>query len=732
MANIPLSYWVLVDSRSFLVREITGREALSTPFRLEVVFRISDGEPLNPATVVKTQASIRLERDGLSRMIDGIVTRVTTRAALRGATETRLVIEPRLSLARYREDIRVFRNKTAPEIVVEVLSALGIATELRLAKSYPSRPYCVQHRESDLDFASRLLEDEGIFYFFLPGDIMVLADHASAYEPLNGGAVVPFRAGIGLDRNEEAIIGLGRRARLAPSQVTLRDFNPEKPSLDMDVVAKIPSNSGADWYDYPGEYEEPGEGSRKAELRAEAFTCASRAFVGKSFVGGLFPGCSFTLSDAPDGVADGDYAITVLEHRFVLDEMGYSNGFEALPADVAFRPFPSTPVPVLLNPMTGFVTCPPGEDDIYTDEWGRVKVHFHWDRLQPLDGECSHWIPITQDNTGGSSAIARRNWEVVTHFLEGDPDRPVVVGRVYHGEDIFPYYPPREKTRSALKSLSTPSRDGTNEIRFEDRAGEEHIWMHAQKDMNIVVAHDKRETIIANEGRTIHRDEQIEIGSNHTLAVGHDASTEIGQNQTWTVSGQRSREVRGGASSTITQNRSVKIGGMHFRRIGTTDQVDSKNLSETVGAVDLEISLRGNSTEGEKTGALLAGGAIIEIAKAEKNETSGKLRSELVGGVFFTKAGEEIGTRASKKRKTMVGGIMKVKSTKDMVVSAVDELRVEAGSIVVEDDKTATFRVGETSIVMTDGVMTMTGKTQIKVDISGTNKLGAKKSVQIK
>lgn len=732
MAKTPLTYWVDVDSRSFLVREIVGREALSTPFRLEVVFRISEGDPLVPSAVVKSKASIRLERDGLSRVIDGIVTRVTTRAALRGALETRLVIEPRLSLARHRQDIRVFRDKTAPEIVVEVLSALGIATELRLANSYPKRPYCVQHRESDLDFSSRLLEDEGIFYFFLPGDIMVLADNASAYEPLDGGTVIPFRAGLGMDRHEDAIIGLGRRVRLAPSKVTLRDFNPEKPKLDMDVVAAVPSNSGADWYDYPGEYEEPGEGNRKAVLRAEAFTCASRGFVGKSFVGGLFPGCAFTLSDAPDGAPDGGYAITALDHRFVLDQMGFSNAFEALSSDVAFRPFPSTHVPVLLNPMTGFVTCPPGDDDIYTDEWGRVKVHFHWDRLQPLDGECSHWIPITQDNTGGSSAIGRRNWEVVTHFLEGDPDRPVVIGRVYHGEDIFPYYPPREKTRSALKSLSTPSRDGTNEIRFEDRAGDEHIWVHAQKDMNIVVANDKRETILANEGRTIQRDEKIDIGSNHTLAVGKDASTEIGSNQTWTVSGERSREVRGGASSTITKNRSVKIGGMHFRRIGTTDQVDSRNLTETVGAVDLEISLRGNSTEGEKTGALLAGGAIIEIAKAEKNETAGKLRTEAVGGVFFTKAGEEIGTRASKQRKTHVGGIMKVKATKDMVVSAVEELRVEAGSIVVENDKTATFRVGETSIVINDGVMTMTGTSHIKIDVSGTSKLGAKKSVQIK
>ena len=730
MTTMPLRYWVDVAGRSFLVREVDGSESLSRPFRFELSFKLVDGPPIEPRAVLREKATIRLVRGGDVRAIDGIVTRASTSAVYEGVPETKLVIEPRLSLARFRQDIRVFREKTAPEIILEVLDGLQIKTEVRLAGSYERRPYCVQFRETDLDFVHRMMEDEGIFYYFLPGDLMVIADGSAAYEPLPGVHDVPFRGGFGMDMNEDAIFAVGRRASLAPSKVSLRDFNPDRPSLDMDVSAEVPSPSGTEWYDYPGEYLDPAHGERKARIAAEAIACASNTLAGKSYVGRLFPGCELAVTGAPVGFPDGSYVITALTHKWDLEVSGFDNEFRALPGDVTFRPPRVTHVPEIRNPMTGYVTCPPGDDDIYTDEFGRVKVHFHWDRIQPQDGECSHWIPVLQDNTGNSCAMPRRGWEVIVHFLEGDPDRPVVVGRVYNGEDLFPEFPPREKTKSSLKSHSTPSRDGTNEIRFEDLKGSEHLWVHAQKDMNVVVANDKLETIKSTEAGSIERDETINIGSNHTLKIGSEGNDKVVNDQKWTVSGDRKREVRGDASSSVAKDRSVTIDGSHNRTVGSTDQVNAENLTETVSAMNLEISQKGNSTQGEKGGSLDVGGAIIEIAASDKNETAALSREEIVGGMFFTKAGEEIGIRASEARRTEAR-LMRVTAVEDMTFTAVDEMAVKAGSIEITDRTSATFKVADTTIVMANGVMTISAPSEITLKVSSTNKQGAKTSTQI-
>ena len=731
MPNTPPQYHVDLSGRSHVVREVRGEERLSTPFRLVLRFRV-EGEPIEPRAVVKERVSIRLERGALVRTIDGIVTDVSTEAAMRGATETVLVVEPRLALARYRTEMRIFRELTAPEIVTTVLGELGIETELRLASDYERRHYCVQFRETDFDFVSRLLEDEGIHYFFREGDVMVLGDNANGYEPLPGNRVIAFRAGVGMEQHTDAILAFGHKRSMVASKVSLRDFNPETPNLDMDVSADVDSPSGVEWYDFPGEYDEPGKGSRKAQLTAESFACAAGAFCGESQVGGFFPGASFILQNAPPGLSDGEHVVTAVSHEYQLDADGFSNRFEALDAAVTYRPPRTTPAPELLNPESGFVTGPPGADDIFTDAWGRVKVHFHWDRRQAPDDRCSWWIPVLQDNTGSSCAIPRRDWEVLVHFLEGDPDRPVVLGRLYHAADVFPHHPVVHKTRSALKSLSTPSRKGTNEIRLEDKKGAEHIWIHAQKDMNLAIANDRKETVIASEDREIGRDETITIGNNHKLEVGATMGHTVGFNQTWSVGGSRKREVRGDANVTVAGDRTMTVGGMHMRRLGTTDAARAtKDMKETVGAVDLEISLKSNTTQGEMGGSLTVDGAIIELAMVDKNETTGKARAETVGGIFFTKASEEIGTRASKLRRTQVLGAMRVSSKKDMVLSAVKKLSVKAGSLAFTDKTSATFKVGSTTVVMTDGTLVITADTAIKLIMTADNKQGAKKSTQI-
>lgn len=725
----PLEYWIHLAGRTFLAEQVRGHEAMSKPFRFEVRFVVTEGGLFAPADVLRTEAELRLARGVIERAVGGIVTDFEVHARRRGAPEAVVVLEPRLVLSRYRSDLRVFRDKTVPEIVVEVLAAVGVKPELRLASSYERRPYTVQHRETDLAFVSRLMEHEGIAYFFLAGDTMVMMDDARAYEPLGGIPLLPYRGPDGLGRDHDWVTRLEERASLCPAKVTLRDFNPEKPRLDMDVHASIASPSGAEWYDFPGEYLEPARGERTARIIAESFAVAAACLEGRSTCARLFPGAELTILDAPH-VADGERAITAVEHDFRRERVGSSNRFEAIPAETTYRAPLDTPEPRILNPLSGIVTGPAGED-IYTDAWGRVKVHFHWDRRQPLDGECSSWIPVLQDNTGQSAGIPRVGWEVMVEFLEGDPDRPVVLGRVYNAEDRFPHELPANKTRSSLRSQSSPGRGGTNEINFEDRAGQQHIYAYAERDQDVIIANDERELVGDDETHGIERDETIKIGGSSTVKVGEPMQQEVGGDQRWSVGGSRTRRVGKADSAKVAGARKIQIGGAHQRRIGTSDAVRAKNLTEKISGAVIETSKESSYTQGERDVSLDIGGAALEVARKDKSETTNADRDEQVGASSVVTAGKEIATRVDAMRKTTVAQALKVKAKEQIAVSGVERLAMKAQAHEVAGASSVTLKVKDTKVVMADGAVTIDTKSEVKLVITGTNNQGAKTSTQI-
>ena len=727
----PLRYFVELGGQSYEARELKGREALSTPFRIEAGFVINTSFPPDPDDLIKSEATIVLRRDEeIVRQIHGIVTEISVSATIRGVPNVHVVIEPRLSLARHRTDMRVFRNMTVPEMVVDVLSQIGVTPELRLSGSYERRPYCVQFRESDLDYVQRLMEDEGIFYFFLEGDVMVLGDNTAAYEPLPGERNIPCRFGAGMDVHNDAVFEIGARAALTVGKVSLRDFNPEHPSLNMDVEAKGPTPAGPEYYDYPGEYLEPSAGQRKAKLISESFACAAAAQVGKTFCGRFAPGFSFVLQEAPIGAADGEYALLSVVHDYERATDGFTLDFEALDAGISYRPPRITHVPRIMNPVTGFVTGPAGQDDIYTDEYGRVKIHFHWDRRLPPDEDCSHWIPTIQDNTGQSSAIPRRGWEMLVHFLEADPDRPVILGRVYNAEDKFPVPLPARKSCTSLKSLSTPTRDGTNEIQIDDLAGKEYIQIHAERDENIVVANNKMETILVNENNLIRHNETIVIGANHTMSAGRNIAPVINGNQTWSTGGNRIRSTTGADSSNVLGDRTMSIGGNHILKVADSSSTTATLLQETIGGIVLEVFGKPNATESGENATRTIGGAVIELAEETKGETATKKRIENIGGILFQKAKGEMKTKGGKLRKTNVGGALVVRSKKQLSLTGAEKIKILSLTGHHTGAKDLTLKVKNTTIVMKNGVMKIYAPKTIAFKISGSNQLGADQSFQ--
>ncbi|HVY46947.1 MAG TPA: type VI secretion system tip protein TssI/VgrG [Minicystis sp.] len=728
LAREKVLYSVNLGGIDYLAREASGVEAMSRPFSFRLKLFVESLDAFDPDRLTGSRCAVAVARGTERRRnLVGVATDVSVDATATGKPDVEITVEPRLALLREKSDFRVFCDQTVPEIVARVLDEGHVTHAERLREAYPRRPYTVQYRESDLDFVHRLLEDEGIHYVLLDDEegTMLLADHPTAYAPADGGArppAVPFVPATGLDLGAQAIHAFGRRARLAPSSVTLRDFNPDHPQLDMDVAADGPCPAGLEHYDYPGKYALPTEGTRKARLRAVALACAASPYVGTSGATDLAPGRTFALADAPGGL-EGEYVTTRVEHAYSFEAGRFTSRVEALRADVTFRPERVTPSPVVTGVLPGFVMGPAGED-VHTDELGRVKVRFPWDRRSLHDDTASHWIPVLQDDTGHSAGIPRVGWEVLVAFIEGDPDRPVVLGRLYDAADPFPEVLPENKTVSVLQSLTTPSRDGANLIRFEDKAGSEQIFMQAQKDQKVTVANDKREKVGDSEFNTTSGDESVAIGNDHTAHVGEDRSLTVSGDQSITVRGARRREVGAEDKADVAGSRSISIGASHTRKIDGYDAVRVGSLTEKVGAIDLEASLKKNDTSAGMMASLTVGGAVVELTASEKDERCKALRVETIGGLVFTRAGADVRLTADS-RTTTIGGVLSVDALAKLSLLGGLELDAEALEGAMDATTSLTLVAGKSAVTLKDGNIAITTDQNIQLESRGKSHLGA-------
>ncbi len=738
MSQLPLTYTLEVAEFALHVGRVTGHEQLSQAWRMELELQLDplamrgDPDDFDPDEIYKASARILMERDGLVRRIQGVVTDVELTASVTGRPEVRMVVEPRFALLRHRRDVRIHRHLSVPEIVTEVCAALGIRVETRLRESYAKRPYCVQWRETDYDYCNRLLEDEGIFYAFTDEDVMVLGDHPDAYQPIGGEAelVLPLRADAGMNLNEDVVHELGTRAGMTPGKVTLRDWNTEHPRLDMDVSHPTAHELGLEWYDYPGEYEEPKEGARKARLHAEAFDRAARASLGASSCGQLVPGGTFMLA----GV--GRYVVRSVTHDWQRDAEGFTCAFEADEAEITYRPPRTTFVPRIFNPHTAIVTTASPEEDIHCDHFGRAKVHFHWDRLRPYDDDSSHWVPVVQDNTGGSSAIPRKNWEMVVHFLEGDPDRPIILGRVFNGSDGFDEKLPYAKDRSSLKSMTTPTRVGANEIRFDDKVGAERIIVRAIRNQVINVANNQTQVVGTNDSTVVENDEMVSIGSDATWKAGNMLDYAVGASQTWSVGGDRTIEVGGSDVQSIGGNHSLSVTGTHERKVFADENTGAKNLTETIGSNLSEKYQQKLSVEIGTTLGLTIGATYSQTIKLAKTESTVSDRSETIGASQAVDAGQQVKLRADENRVLNVTGSLSATAGEIMTLTGAKQIEQHSLSANWVGGHDVTFRVAddagnESVVVLQDGVLQITTPQSFKLLVSGAANEGSGTSTQI-
>ncbi len=525
-------------------------EQMGRMFRMDVDLS-SDNSGLDFSSVVGGNATIRLTlaNSKTPRYFNGFVSRFMQTDADQTGGRYRLTMVPWLWFLTRTADCRIFQNMTVPDIIKKVFRDHGF-TDFKDALSGTYKPweYCVQYRETDFNFVSRLMEHEGIYYFFEHDNgkhTLVLSDAISAHNPFPNYDTVSYRSGKAGLRDEETIDNWTLEQEVQPGSYSLNDFNFEKPKTSLvarsDILASH-AQSSFEMYDYPGEYREQSDGSDYSKVRIEELHSQHEVVQGHSNARGLAAGYTFTLKDAPRRDQNRKYLITSASYQLTADDYQsgskggdsefYACSFTAIDATKPFRAARATPKPLIQGPQTAIVVGPKDEE-IYTDKYGRVKVQFHWDRYGKFDENSSCWVRISQaawaGKKWGSIHIPRVGQEVIVEFLEGDPDRPIITGRVYNADCMPPYDLPAEKTKSTIKSNSSKGSKGFNELRFEDKKGGEQIFIHGQHNMDVRVRNDLKETNYGNRHERIGWKSDEGSGGSHFITVQQDENTHVTQ-----------------------------------------------------------------------------------------------------------------------------------------------------------------------------------------------------------
>lgn len=537
--NASISVSTPLGKDRLLLRSFQGEERLSGLFRFSLQME-SEAADLDFSKVVGKGATITVAlADGSKRYIHGLVGRFVQAGSSGRFAAFHAELHPALWLLTMAADCRIFQNKTVPEIVKAVLAGMGV-TDVKdsLTKTYGKREHCVQYNETAFAFVSRLLEDEGIFYYFEHADgkhTLVLADDSTAARPCPGGAEVRY----GTSDNWPQQGSLTRcevEARVIPGKVALDDFAFETPRTDL--IASVSSPLAKDGaarriYEYPGGFGKKDQGEARAKLRMEEHEATARVLSGDGLCRAFVPGYRFKLRDHYRADANADYVLTWVSHAASLDG-GYTNSFAAIPRDVPFRPERVTPRPAIPGTQTAIVIGKTA-GEVSTDKHGRVRVKFHWDQATG-DSAGSGWVRVSQGWAGkgwGHLFLPRVGQEVVVSFLEGDPDRPLITGSVYNGEQTVPYELPGSSSKSTIKSRSAGG-DGSNEIRFDDKKGEEELYVHAQKALKLEVENDETHSVKGKRSLTVTGDETRTNGGKlthstkgaYTLKVAGDLTIE--------------------------------------------------------------------------------------------------------------------------------------------------------------------------------------------------------------
>lgn len=737
----PLSENVL------LLQELTVTEELGRMFSIHAV--LASEQDINFEKLLGQNVSIRFNFAQGKRFFNGYVSSIS-----QGVSEGRfaryyVTIHPWLWFLTRTSDCKIFQNKTVPDIIKEVLQEYGFSDITnRLKASYRSWDYCVQYRETDFNFISRLMEQEGIYYYFIHEKgkhTLYLADDMASHDKMSGCYDIPYYPpDEAVVREDECISSWNITKELQTGRYCLSEYDFEHPKADLktdSTIARTHDRADFEIYDYPGEYVKSSEGDDCVKIRIEELQSQYERMRGNGNVRGLICGGLFKLNLFPRSDQNREYLVTSITHHVRIDDFDatngdtsshYSNSFTVIDSSTPHRAARLTPKPFVQGPQTAVVVGPSGEE-IYTDKYGRVKVQFHWDRLGKKNENSSCWVRVSHPWAGknwGMIAIPRMGQEVIVDFLEGDPDQPIITGRVYNAEQMPPYALPANMTQTGILTRSSKggSAANANELRFEDKKGSEQVYLHAEKNQDIEVendethwvGHDRKKTIDNDETTLVKHDRTETVNNNETITIGVDRTEKVGNNETITIGVNR--------TETVGSNESITIGSNRTKTVGASETASVALQRTHLVGVNETIGVGGAQEIGIGAFQAVAIGAYQTINVGAYQSTNvGANQSNNIGANQSTDVGanqsESVGGNASKSvkgndslavdgnRSANIKGDDAVKIGKNLVIDAGDSITIKTGDASISMKKNGTIVIKGKDITVNGS-----GKINIKAD----------------
>jgi type VI secretion system secreted protein VgrG len=734
-----------------LFHGMSAREEMSRLFEYQLDL-LSTHDDVNLDDILGKNVTIKLGLpEDQTRYFNGYVTRFA-QGGMHGRYHRYIAtVRPWLWFLTRTSDCRIFQDMKVPDIIKSVFGDHPSADfKFELTGSYHTWTYCVQYRETDFNFVSRLMEQEGIAYYFRHADgkdTLVLTDSTSKHTPAPGYDKLSFIAPTEHVKPELEHVSAWDFAReIQPGVYVHDDYDLERPSVELKTTKLLPRQykpSDYEVYDYPGMYLQKPDGEQYASVRINEFGSQFEMAHATTNARGLAVGSLLTLEDHPRAdqnreylVVSGSYDLSFENYESLPEGGGtsYRCAFAAMPSSQQFRPKRQTPKPFVQGPQTAVVVGPGGEE-IYTDKYGRVKVQFHWDRRGTKDEKSSCWIRVSHPWAGkafGGISLPRLGQEVIVDFLEGDPDQPIITGRVYNAEQMPPWELPANKTQSGMLTRSSlgGSAANANAIRFEDKAGSEQLWIHAEKNQDIEVEndethsvghdrtktidhdetthvkHDRTETVDNNETITIGVDRKESVGSNETISIGADRTEDVGANETVSIGSNRDMTV--GASETLTValqrthtvgiNETITVGAAQEITVGAAQMV-------TVGAIQA-ITVGANQSTNVGANQSTNVGANRSVNVASNQSTS-------VGSNITASAGSDVTASAGAKFAASAGA--------DLTAAAGGKMGLSAGADFSIVGKAKGAIDIATELVIKCGGASITLKSGGEIEIKGTD-----------
>ena len=619
---------------TLLLRSFAGHEGVSRLFQFSTDL-LSENHSIDFKDIVGKPVTLSLQLfNDAKRYWNGFVSRFACSGRDDRFSHYQAEIVPWAWFLTRTADCQIFQQKTIPEIIKKVFQDHGFQDfQDRTRASYPQREYVVQYRETAFNFVSRLMEEHGIFYFFehdKNSHKLILADKPQVHKNCPIQYKVRFNYNPGTSHIEEDVVqSWGAEQELRPGKYALNDYNFQTPNTSLmanvQTVAEIGGNSKYEIYDYPGIHTKKDEGDTLTKIRMEEEEAAHYVISGSSNCRFFASGYKFHLDEHSRKDQDGDYLLTDLTHSASVGDSYsgpgdssqeiYTNHFTCIPFAVPFRPQRLTPKPVVQGPQTAVVVGPSGEE-IYPDKYGRVKVQFYWDRLGKKDENSSCWIRVSQPWAGknwGAINIPRIKQEVIVEFLEGDPDRPIITGRVYNDDQMPPYALPDNMTRTTFLTRSTKGGGSSNfnELRFEDKKGSEQIFLNAEKDMDLRVENDSREFVGKDRSLIVKGDQKEKVEGEQDIQIANDQNERVGGDASLNVTGNQNVQVGQNMSLQVGQNLQEKSGQNYAHEAGMEIHLKAGMNVVIEAGLELTIMASGNFINIGPAGVAISGTLVL-------------------------------------------------------------------------------------------------------------------------